>query len=216
MRSVFILPTYRHSALLSLFSWFSIGTVCNRKEQLENGVTFLGRVATQTWPIKPTLKANYGLGDQCKGQYTNIYNWNTVTRSDRIHHAGFYLCRRCGQSDSAEEPWSPPLHHGLLRNSPATMTVQSYCTCLIHCATIWLITHTNATFLNSNLDLPETNTWGWALLADCPWQRWPLKAWWPHSFLVKDADISQSVKTAVTDLTEVIFAHVSLVLYCKF
>lgn len=105
-----------------------------------------------------------------------------------ISHAGFYQCRRCGQSKSAEEPWSPLLHRGPLRNSPATMTVLLY-SLREHLA---YYTHTLTSLSNSNFDLPETNTWGWVLLAERLWQRWPLKAWGPHSFLVEDAD-SQSV-----------------------
>lgn len=132
-----------------------------------------------------------------------------------ISHAGFYQCRRCGQSKSAEEPWSPLLHRGPLRNSPATMTVLLY-SLRQHLA---YYTHTLTSLSNSNFDLPETNTWGWVLLAERLWQRWPLKAWGPHSFLVEDADsqsVSQAIAIAVTDLTEVTFAHVSMVVYCRF
>lgn len=36
------------------------------------------------------------------------------------HHASGYLCKRCDQSDSSEEPVSPLVHLGPLRNSPVT------------------------------------------------------------------------------------------------
>lgn len=50
-----------------------------------------------------------------------------------------YLCRRCGQSGSAEVPRSPLLPHGQRHNSPATMTVPIK----IHCAKLTYQYHHN-------------------------------------------------------------------------
>lgn len=51
-----------------------------------------------------------------------------ISAIEILWHAAirFYLCRRCGQSDSAEVPWPPLVHHEQLHNSPATMRVPSY------------------------------------------------------------------------------------------